>query len=346
MHARTCRYDTSLLAPNALGLPVLARVGAADTSVPPYHTRRMVRLLAARDGVRYPNVTLSEIATSTDGPAGHWWWNTKTTNDGGVVFDLELRRFLKRAASLPTPPPLPTGGRNGLTVRCINPATAEGRGGVRVLQQLAPFGLSELTLRPPVVASSATGDAPTSSSASKSSSAPTSSSPSSAWVVATSNVRRFEVRPMAARLPGGQPSPWEAIRAHGLVIDGTAFPPATPTSRTTTSTTTELSSGQPAVPTPPLVKRLCYELTAGGDEAGPRVPAASAGAAGMGDGGAAPPRWRVCDAAADLAAWPPPRGPPSSGPARQVLARPFRIVVGTAESLDASERAELLALAV
>ena len=65
-------YDTSLLAPNAYGVPLLARVGAADTSVHPYHTRRMVRLLAFQDGKRLPNVTLSEIARSTQGPADHW----------------------------------------------------------------------------------------------------------------------------------------------------------------------------------------------------------------------------------------------------------------------------------
>eukprot|EP01051_Picozoa_sp_SAG22_P012718 SAG22_NODE_1349_length_4655_cov_6.900132_2_plen_70_part_00 len=41
----------------------------------------MARLLQAGGS----NVTMNEVRKDAGGePAGHWWWDTKSTNDGGV----------------------------------------------------------------------------------------------------------------------------------------------------------------------------------------------------------------------------------------------------------------------
>lgn len=280
-------YDTAISAPNAYGVPVLARVGSADTSVHPYHTRRMVRLLSARGGVRLQNVSLSEIDTTTAGPAQHWWWDTTTTNDGGVVFDGPIRSFLDAAATRPMPLPLPTGG---LALRVINPATSAGRGGVRIRQQITAFALAELDAAPRA---------------------------ESTWRFTTANVRRFSVAALDAPLPDGAPSPYESIRSGGLVVDG------------------EMLRPPPA--DYPLRQPLCYELAH--DEP---VLVRSGDESTQGEVG---PRWRVCDEVRDRASWPPPRGPLSAGPARQVLSRPFQIVVGTRAADEAANR-ELQSLAV
>ena len=62
----------------------MIRVGAKDTTVPPYFARRMYRLIKEQGN----NVTYSEIADKE-----HWWWDTYHTNDGGVVNDPEVRSF-------------------------------------------------------------------------------------------------------------------------------------------------------------------------------------------------------------------------------------------------------------
>ncbi|CAE7035916.1 FMP42, partial [Symbiodinium natans] len=68
----------------------------------------------------------------------HWWWDTKTSNDGGAVNDPEMRQFyascLQRGVLTPEP-------RWRLVVH--NVATAGSKGAVRILQQLRPYGRSE-----------------------------------------------------------------------------------------------------------------------------------------------------------------------------------------------------------
>lgn len=49
------------------------------------------------------------------------WWDTKTTNDGGVVFDAEIRKFIKSHVTDTVPPSPAT-----FTVTTYNPATFNG----------------------------------------------------------------------------------------------------------------------------------------------------------------------------------------------------------------------------
>lgn len=69
----------------------------------------------------------------------HWWWDTKTTNDGGVVFDTDVREFFS-TYNTPHPPPFP----QRLEVVSLNPATFFGRGGFRILQFNTPYRKAKL----------------------------------------------------------------------------------------------------------------------------------------------------------------------------------------------------------
>jgi hypothetical protein len=60
------------------------------------------------------NLTVNEVRKDAGGqPAGHWWWDTKSTNDGGVINDRVLREHVSknhgraregRAAAIPPQP--------------------------------------------------------------------------------------------------------------------------------------------------------------------------------------------------------------------------------------------------
>ena len=67
------------------GIPVMIRIGASDRTVPLYFSRRMYRLLKEQGN----DVTLTEVPGKE-----HWWWDTYTTNDGGIVNDRDMRKFL------------------------------------------------------------------------------------------------------------------------------------------------------------------------------------------------------------------------------------------------------------
>jgi hypothetical protein len=62
------------------------------------------------------------------------WWDTYKTNDGGVVFDPDIRRFYQNhnKAQLPALP-------STFEITTYNPATFHGRGGIKILQLVKPF---------------------------------------------------------------------------------------------------------------------------------------------------------------------------------------------------------------
>ena len=112
-------YDNYQSAANLVGIDSLIRVGGADRTVSPFFARRMARVLSA-NGV---NVTYDEVRGQ-----GHWWWDTKTPSDGGVMHDLFVRTFIADhfAANKSIP--------QSFTVVSFNPATFTGNFGVRILQ--------------------------------------------------------------------------------------------------------------------------------------------------------------------------------------------------------------------
>lgn len=72
----------------------------------------------------------------------HWWWDTVNTNDGGVVFDEEVRNFF----NLFNLPHVPNFVDSNLEVVSLNPSTFWGRGGFKILQFITPFQKSKLVV--------------------------------------------------------------------------------------------------------------------------------------------------------------------------------------------------------
>lgn len=114
----------------------MLRTGGSDESVPPWHTRRYARVLQTH-GV---DVHLSEIPGKP-----HFWWDTAAANDGGAVFDPEMRAFLhaRLAESVPAGGQLPA----VFELVCSNPATYSARGGLRVLAQAIPMRQSRIRVQ-------------------------------------------------------------------------------------------------------------------------------------------------------------------------------------------------------
>eukprot|EP00026_Physarum_polycephalum_P002049 Phypoly_transcript_02053.p1 GENE.Phypoly_transcript_02053~~Phypoly_transcript_02053.p1 ORF type:complete len:900 (+),score=110.07 Phypoly_transcript_02053:31-2730(+) len=125
--------DVDLIASNLKGIPILARIGADDTSVPPWQMRRMVRLLAEAGS----NITYTELPGK-----GHWWWDSDKTNDGGVMNDAEMRKFYKKCAKKVELPELPS----KISIKTVNPASMGSRAGIKILQLEIPYRLGRLDL--------------------------------------------------------------------------------------------------------------------------------------------------------------------------------------------------------
>jgi len=91
------------------GLDLFARVGTEDRSVPAFHMRRFARIFKEMGG----SLTFNELPGKD-----HWWWDTASTNDGGVMFDKEVRNFLKKGIR-DSVPKLP----KEFEIVCFNPGT-------------------------------------------------------------------------------------------------------------------------------------------------------------------------------------------------------------------------------
>ena len=174
-------HDCGMLMSNLLHVPLLERVGSADTTISPWYTRRMARVMTEHYGLLPDsggdhaqvagNVSLSEVKRDANGePAGHWWWDTKTTNDGGVMNDETMRKFLAKAIKAEEKSVAAThaDALPAFTLSVANPATQHGRYGLRVLQQRHTLRSSQLRVRP--------------------------SDAGGLWAIETRNVRRFSLR--------------------------------------------------------------------------------------------------------------------------------------------------------
>ena len=107
----------------------LLRVGAVDEAVPPYHVRRIARLLEGCPS------EYEEVPSK-----GHWWWDTAVANDGGTVNDERLRKFFAEAFSSQDDCPI---GYEHVTT---NVDAVLGSCGFRVEQQVVPFRTSRVAL--------------------------------------------------------------------------------------------------------------------------------------------------------------------------------------------------------
>ena len=103
------------------GIPVLARVGGDDQSVPPWHLRRMSRILL-EEGV---HSTVSEIPGK-----GHWW--------GGVVDDKEMNDFFN--SHIESKPQT----TNKFSITVLNTSSFESKGGIKPLQLNTPYRVGKI----------------------------------------------------------------------------------------------------------------------------------------------------------------------------------------------------------
>ncbi|KAK3251372.1 hypothetical protein CYMTET_39286 [Cymbomonas tetramitiformis] len=134
LEAAEAETATDSLASNLIGVPTLLRVGARDTTVHPYYLRKFARLLSEEgQAVRLVEVPEKE----------HWWWDSQESNDGGVVNDAQLRDFFARHMQAPKPLTPPT----AFSLTVFNPAASEGKGGLRIVQQVARMRRSTVRVR-------------------------------------------------------------------------------------------------------------------------------------------------------------------------------------------------------
>ena len=125
--AAVSEYDAGPLLSNLEGVPFVARTGSDDNVIHPESSRQLARA-AARHGLACPSKQcLDELKGK-----GHWWWDSISENDGGVMFDAAMRSFFEQARVAPAQLP-PT-----FSFRCANPALCGSRGGVAILQLRTP----------------------------------------------------------------------------------------------------------------------------------------------------------------------------------------------------------------
>lgn len=144
------------------GVDVFQRVGSHDLSTHPWYSRRMHRLLTSQ-GV---SSRLEEVVAKQ-----HWWWDTVSPNDGGVVNDATMRLFYASCLAKTMTPNTTTStggsdsdngsgsgsgsggdkgsgrcGERSMTIVTYNPAMHQGLCGNRILQQHHVLDLSSLNI--------------------------------------------------------------------------------------------------------------------------------------------------------------------------------------------------------
>lgn len=350
------------------GIAVHARVGGEDGTVPAFHSRRMVRMLAEAGAGAAANVldppgdqagmraaksgkASKSNALDTRGPVieevkgqGHWWWDTKTSNDGGVVNDEIMRSFyaahrdrLSSAAAMRMLPEADRPGASPLVnvlhalptafiISSSNPGLySSGRAGISILQMVSMRQPAEVRVQMLAQLGSEFESAGT------------------IWSLTTSNVRRLRLAVGALiAVPGTDAtgvcaqksmSAAKLISAPSLpdtlCVDGSHFALAPSSSlhsrqgaAVSPATVTHICRGRG-----PAAWTVCYNSSYSSNTSVSTVSVAANGAA------SAPSAVQTSDCrAAGWGEWDfeaSERGPHNSGPMRTVTASPFFIVVGT-----------------
>ncbi|KAK3839610.1 MAG: hypothetical protein J3R72DRAFT_492567 [Linnemannia gamsii] len=180
-------FDNDVHMSNTVGLPILARMGSMDDNVPPFHSRKMVRL-GQENAHNTTAIWLSEVPGQ-----GHWFT--------GVLQDTVMLSFLNthlydNIITLPPTkdedvkavnlPPFP----DSCVITVINPAGMGSKCGIQVEQLRIPFRKGTIKLE--IEKGHDGGELPT-------------------WTLVTTNIRRLSF----ADLP--------STRFAKLVVDGTSI---------------------------------------------------------------------------------------------------------------------------
>ncbi|KAG0272147.1 hypothetical protein BGZ95_012110 [Linnemannia exigua] len=180
-------FDNDVHMSNTVGLPILARTGSMDDNVPPFHSRKMVRL-GQENAHNTTAIWLSEVPGQ-----GHWF--TGVLQDAAMLSFLNTHLYDNIITLPPTKdedikavvlPPFPS----SCVITVINPAGMGSKCGIQVEQLRIPFRKGTIKLE--IVKGHDGGELPT-------------------WVLATTNIRRLSF----ADLP--------STRFAKLVVDGTSI---------------------------------------------------------------------------------------------------------------------------
>ncbi|KAF9920816.1 hypothetical protein FBU30_009253 [Linnemannia zychae] len=155
-------FDNDVHMSNTVGIPILARTGSVDDNVPPFHSRKMVRL-GNENAHNTAAIRLSEVPGE-----GHWF--------KGVLQDTLMETFLKEhlhddlitsaatEAKAVTLPPFPT----KCVITVLNPSSMDSKCGIQVEQLQIPYRKGTIVVD--IIKDS---------------------SKDPTWVLATKNIRRF-----------------------------------------------------------------------------------------------------------------------------------------------------------
>ncbi|CAJ1362585.1 unnamed protein product, partial [Effrenium voratum] len=161
LHASVAVNENSLHASNLKAVPALVRVATRDQAVPAWFGRRMARHLREEGA----NVTFQEFDQE------HWWWDTHTPNDGGVMHDPSIRSWTLQVSQRDPGADLARLLDGGSFELSAGGPLYEGRFGLRILQRAASGARGFLRL---------------------------SRGPEGALRIASSNVQSFALRPNSA----------------------------------------------------------------------------------------------------------------------------------------------------
>ena len=129
--------DVGLTSENIVDIPITIRTCSDDQSVSPWFMRRMARILSS-NGIQ--NLEFRELNRNL----GHWWWDTKKTNDGGALFDPFLRKRYVSAFKNCNSRLQTFRKNNSFTVVSLNPSTFHGKHGIRILSQDRAMAFSKI----------------------------------------------------------------------------------------------------------------------------------------------------------------------------------------------------------
>ncbi|KAF9912082.1 hypothetical protein EC991_001028 [Linnemannia zychae] len=149
-------FDNDVHMSNTVGLPILARTGSVDDNVPPFHSRKMVRL-GQENAHNTTGIRLSEVSGQ-----GHWF--TGVLQDEVMLSFLETHLHDNIVTLEPTTedkeiktvvlPPFP----DSCVITVLNPAGMGSRCGIQVEQLRIPFRKG--TIKLDFVKDNGSGDEP------------------------------------------------------------------------------------------------------------------------------------------------------------------------------------------
>ena len=136
MESAIAESDLDIYSSNLAGMPVLVRTGSLDENVPPFHSRRMVRL------IRGWGSKLIEYHEKEG--EGHWWDTVLKDEIASTFFKKHLDPTTNPLLQLPQLP-------NPFTITTMNPASLGSLGGdlglilgVSILQPIVPYRLASI----------------------------------------------------------------------------------------------------------------------------------------------------------------------------------------------------------